>query len=559
MLSEGDGDGRVVRIPDTLQALIAARIDNLPAPEKALLQRASVIGRIFWEGAVGYLWPEFDGLDKQLEDLEMRELIVREARTTITGERAFRFKHVMIREVAYAGLPKSSRAAYHERFASWLRERAGEELLEIRAYHLDQAAQLLAELDGAPPRELAAEAAAALYGAGKRALGREANEAARKLLLRAVELEPTLSRRHTAAVAARRLADYPALASEMEEVLRLAREEGDRALEGRALSALSEAALVREADLERARELAEQALSLLTPDDAAARFEALMVRGQIGWWVGDLGDDKRFVKEALEVAREAGRKDLEARAAQQLASIYVARLEIEQAEPLVKRACELAEESGNIAARASALGSRGRLDSLRGDLDSAEEAFEQARALFEEVGSAWSLGRILLGLAWTLWQKGQLERAERTFRDSIRVLKPLEDRATLCESQRSLAQLLVHLGRVEEAERLALEARRTVGPQDQTSRATTRMALGVVRAAQGKDADAEALLRDALEIISATDFRYTRLEVVRALAGLLRSRGREREAAALDAELAEFPEVVWGEPQAAAEPATSVA
>jgi class 3 adenylate cyclase/tetratricopeptide (TPR) repeat protein len=559
MLAEGDGDGRVVRIPDTLQALIAARIDNLPYAEKALVQRAAVIGRVFWDGALASLAPELDDLEDALESLEMREFVVRESRSTISGERAYRFKHVLIRDVAYAGLPKSARAHHHERFADWLRERGAEELLEIRAYHLDQATQLLAELDGAPPRELAAEAAAVLTAAGKRALGREANEAGRKLLLRAVELEPTLERRYSAAVAARRLADYPALASEMEEVLRQAREAGDGPREGRALYALAEAALVRDADVDRARELAEAALEAVPADDAPARFETLMVRGQVGAWTGELGDQQSFVQEALEVARAAGRKDMEARAALELAGVYVARLELDEAEPLVRRACELADQSGSIGARATALMTRARLASIRGDLDVAEESFEQARALFEEAGSAWSLGRTLLGLGWARWQKGELDRAERTFRDSIRILKPLEDRATLCESQRSLAQLLVQLGRLEEAERLALEARRTVGPQDHTSRATTRMALASVRVAQGKDAEAEDLLREALEIISATDFRYTKLEIMRALGALLRARGRLDEAAAFDAELAQLDGVVWGEPPRVPDPAATPA
>src|SRR5204863_440803 len=83
-----------------------------------------------------------------------------------------------IRDVAYSGLTKSARAELHARFAEWLRERAGEELLEIRAYHLDQAASLLEELDGAAPRELASGAAEALEAAGRRALARESHAAA---------------------------------------------------------------------------------------------------------------------------------------------------------------------------------------------------------------------------------------------------------------------------------------------------------------------------------------------------------------------------------------------
>ena len=138
-----------------LQALIAARIDRLPPEEKTVLQRASVIGRTFWGGAIKELATEVEELDSVLDTLLLREFLVPEVRSSISGETAYRFKHVLIREVAYSGLSKSARADLHERFAHWLRERAGEELLEIRAYHLDQAAALISELDGGPPPELA--------------------------------------------------------------------------------------------------------------------------------------------------------------------------------------------------------------------------------------------------------------------------------------------------------------------------------------------------------------------------------------------------------------------
>ncbi|HUH22411.1 MAG TPA: AAA family ATPase, partial [Gaiellaceae bacterium] len=141
MLAE-EGSGGIGRIPDTLQALIAARIDRLAPDAKALLQRAAVIGRIFWEGALERLSPELESLEETLEDLRLREFVLDEERSSIRGERAYKFKHVLIREVAYGGLSKSARAEHHRRFAEWLKERAGEELLEIRAFHLDRATAL---------------------------------------------------------------------------------------------------------------------------------------------------------------------------------------------------------------------------------------------------------------------------------------------------------------------------------------------------------------------------------------------------------------------------------
>jgi class 3 adenylate cyclase/tetratricopeptide (TPR) repeat protein len=549
MLAEG-GDGRL-GIPDTLQAIIAARIDRLPDAEKRLLQRAAVVGRTFWEGALTALSPDPDPVGELLEELLRRELVQREARSTISGERAYRFKHVLIREVAYAGLPKSARATYHHRFADWLHERVGEELLEIRAYHLDQTAALIAELDGAPPLELAQEAAAALEKAGKRALAREANEAARRLLLRSVEVEPTLRRRHHAAVAAWRLGDYPALSNEAEQVLAEARVAADRSIEGRALNALADVALTRDADIDHGRELAEAALGVLPEDDVAGRFDALMIRGWIGWITGDLVDAKRVAKEALALARGGGRKDLESQAAQQLAEIYIARLEVGEAEPIVERAAALAEESGSLEARGRALASRGKLLTLRGEFDEADQALADAQALFEEAGAPMVLARTLNARAWLDWRRGHLDRAEKRFRESIRILKPLEDRGTLCESQRSLAQLLVQRGKLEEAERVAHEARKTVGPQDQSSRATTRMVLGLVRAAQGRDEEAEKLLREALAIAADSGFNYVRYEVLRALAGFLRERGRDGEAEPLEEEAAEWSPLIWGQPELA--------
>ena len=140
MLAERPRSG-TERIPDTLQALIAARIDRLPVAQRVLLQRAAVMGRIFMSGALAHLSPEIENAGDALDELLLRDLLVHEQRATISGEDAFKFKHVLIREVAYGGLAKSARADLHRGFAGWLGERAGDELVEIRAFHLDQAAR----------------------------------------------------------------------------------------------------------------------------------------------------------------------------------------------------------------------------------------------------------------------------------------------------------------------------------------------------------------------------------------------------------------------------------
>jgi tetratricopeptide (TPR) repeat protein len=527
----GDGVAAARRIPDTLQALIAARIDRLPQEGKTLLQRASVIGRVFWPGAVAELAPELDELRPLLHDLVLREFLLEEPRSTISGERAYRFKHVLIREVAYAGLSKSSRAGHHERFAGWLKAHAGDELLEIRAYHLEQACSLFKELDGVCPPRLAEETAAALEQAGKRALAREAFVTARKLALRAVELCPTLKRRYLAARAAWRLGDLPAVAAEMEEVRAAARDAGDRRIEGLALTALGEDALSRLADVERARELIEEALVLLEAEgDAVALFEALHARAVVSNWLGDHDEELRVAEQALTLATATGHKELETIAAEHLARCYLIMLHVDRAAAVLDRAKALAEESGSIRARAGLLSGLGWLHHLRGDLDEAEAAHEEARALMLEVGSNQGLGHQLKSLGRLAAHRGDLPRAERLLRESIRLLQSVSDRGYLCESQRALADVLTRQGRLDEAERLALQARETVGPGDKFSLTTTTMALGNVRAAQGRDDEAEELLRTALAS-AEKDSKFALLEPLEALASFLRERDREDEAA----------------------------
>ncbi|HYZ18520.1 MAG TPA: AAA family ATPase, partial [Gaiellaceae bacterium] len=453
MVEESGEALAVARIPDTLQAMIAARIDRLPPASKTVLQRTSVIGRSFWAGAVHHLVGDLEGVEEALEDLMLRDFIVGEARSSISGETPYRFRHVLIRDVAYASLSKSARAELHAQFAAWLGERVGEEMLEIRAHHLDHAASLLAELDGSPPAELAQEAAATLQEAGRRALAREANQAARHLLLRAVELEPTLARRYLAAKAAWRLDDLPAVSREMGAVREEAVRIGDRSLEGRALTALADMKLMREADPTRARELADEALKALDGDDAVGRFDALRVAWNAAYWVGHLTKADHYLTEELAAARAAGRKDLESLAILTRADTHRVKLELDEAEALLEEARDLAEESGAVASRGRVFMTWSRIYLFRGELEQAEEAAQEAERLFNEAGAVWAAARALNDGAWAAWWQGDLAKGEKRFRESIRLLKPLGDRAALCESQRGLAELLIERGRIEEAER----------------------------------------------------------------------------------------------------------
>jgi class 3 adenylate cyclase/tetratricopeptide (TPR) repeat protein len=542
MISEANADanGSVLeRIPDTLQALIAARIDHLPPGEKSVLQRAAVIGRTFWAGAVGHLGGDGDGeLEPLLDDLLLREFVLTEPRSSISGEDAYRFKHVLIREVAYGGLSKTARARHHRRFAEWLGERAREEMLEVRAYHLDQASALLAELDGAPPAELAEEAADALERAGKRALAREANATARRLLHRSVELEPTLERRYQAARAAWRMSEFPVVSNEMEDVLLGARQVGDKALEARALTALAHVTLQREGDVGRAEQLAEKALEVSEDDES--RLDAVALLESAAWWRGRLREAEAYAEEELEIARRLERQDLEADALLDLAGIYVSRREGERAEPVIAQALMLAEESGSLSGKGRAYKELGDLYSFRGLHEEALAEYGRARDLFAEVGAATNLARSIMTIGRLVARRGETAEAERLFRESIGILKPLEDRGTLCEVQRSLAEVLLQQGKIDAAEVYALKAVETVAPEDASSQSTTRKTLALVRAAQGRDDEAEALFREAIEILERSEYTRFLSEPLKAIIQFFEERGRVEDAVAFEERLAEL-------------------
>ena len=136
----GDGD---VTVPPTIQALLAARLDQLDPSERGVLERGSVEGRVFHRGAVQALAPEELQTVARLTSLVRKEL-VRPDKAQFAGEDAFRFRHLLIRDAAYDALPKATRAELHERFAAWLAGHGGDliELDEILGYHLEQASRV---------------------------------------------------------------------------------------------------------------------------------------------------------------------------------------------------------------------------------------------------------------------------------------------------------------------------------------------------------------------------------------------------------------------------------
>ncbi len=120
-------------VPPTIHALVAARLDRLGAPERDVLERASIEGKVFHLGAVRELADNGAASSAAADVMTLvRKELIRPDRATFGGEDAFRFRHILIRDAAYRGLPKETRAELHERFAGWLERKTGERAARVR-------------------------------------------------------------------------------------------------------------------------------------------------------------------------------------------------------------------------------------------------------------------------------------------------------------------------------------------------------------------------------------------------------------------------------------------
>jgi len=180
-------------LPETVQGIIAARLDALGEQEKSLLQDAAVLGKLGWLGALAALsGSEPRELERWLHNLERKEFLRRERRSAVAGERQYAFRHVLVRDVAYGQLPRAARAERHRRAARWLEELApdrAEDRAELLAHHW-LAALEYATATGQDTAELAVRARLALREAGDHALAVNAFAAAARWYTAALELWP---------------------------------------------------------------------------------------------------------------------------------------------------------------------------------------------------------------------------------------------------------------------------------------------------------------------------------------------------------------------------------
>jgi tetratricopeptide (TPR) repeat protein len=274
--------GVEVAFPESLQALIAARLDTLSPDRKSLLQDAAVIGKVFWSGAVAVMGErDRSEVERALHELVRKELVRPVRQSSMEGEAEFGFGHVLVRDVAYGQVPRAQRAAKHAKAAAWLEGKAGErveDVAEVLAYHTGEAISLAgAAGEVALAAELAPAARRYTLLAGERALGLDTAKAL-LLLERALQLTPdsdpafpTILARW--ADAAQQAGDFPGAAEALGRAESAFRGRGD--VEGAADALASRAVVFHYLGDGRALTDAQEAVALLEQVPGQALVTAL--------------------------------------------------------------------------------------------------------------------------------------------------------------------------------------------------------------------------------------------------------------------------------------------
>lgn len=494
--------GGAVEVPPTIQAVLQARLDRLSEPERVVIERGAVEGKVFHLGSVTALAPEQQrgGVPGQLFSLVRKEL-VRPDRTQIPGDDAFRFRHLLIRDTAYEALPKATRAELHERFAHWLVDH-GElvELDEIVGYHLEQAARYLREFDPDDERaaRIAADAAARLGRVGRAAFQREDFPTSAALLSRAVELLPegTERRRLIPLLAlARSETGATDLTTLLEELGR--GDDRDRAVlvACRMLTDLAPGPLEEDiAAVQAARDTlaaAGDALGVILCDEA------------MGWrYWGDCraADAHRVFLQAREVALDAGSVVLQRTLIDWIVvSAVMGGMHLNTILRLIDDLSAEAVEAGPlVAATLRAVRARMAFISDTGDAATVRAAADEELALLEQTGSFHAGGFSRNFLAVVLPRLlGDAAAAERGAREWAEELERLGGQFFLANALATWAIALCDLGDAASALQAVDRARSIVVAGDIADEIGLDCAEAYARALRGEHEAAAALIERA--------------------------------------------------------------
>jgi class 3 adenylate cyclase/tetratricopeptide (TPR) repeat protein len=543
--------GTELDVPPTILALLAARLDRLAQPERAVLEPAAVAGLTFPRAAVTELVADGDRehVPERLSSVERRRFI--RSHAAVMGDpNSFQFEHILVRDAVYRRLLKRTRAQMHERFVAWadrVNGDRGAEYAEITAYHLEQAHAYLAELGPLDDhgRELGRRAGERLAGAGQRAFARGDMHAAAGLLRRAVGLMPELD--------ADRLALLPDLGEALMDLGEFA--EADRVLAGAvaAAQATGDHRLAAEAQLGRllvqlygeegewggrALREAERAVRIFElVGDQVGLAKAWRIIGSVHATALEYGPATAAVERAVACARLAGDTRQERRnlGALTMACVF-GPMPVPEA---IERCREIeAASGGDHRTEGLALCAAAQLEAMRGSFDEARALYVRARAVLTDVGGSMLGASTALDSSTVEMLAGDHAAAERDLRRDAELLEAMGERYLLSTMEGVRAQALIALGRHGDAADACARAEAAAAEDDVESQVLVRSVRAELHLHEGRfaeaataAAEADALLRGAEAPNIVADLAVVRARIA-AAGGDRETAGRELARAA---------------------------
>ena len=544
------GDLSEVKVPPTVQALIAARLDRLAPVERAVLERAAIIGKVFAASSIRSLAGEqLSGkVDDGIKAL-LRKDLIRPDRGDLGEEDSYRFRHLLVRDAVYDAMPKELRAELHEGFADWLEREAGSagELDEFVGYHLEQSYRYREELgpvDGAG-QSIAARAGGHLLTAGERALGRGDVVAAERLLGRAMALLPADDPRALSAMPSLGQALY--YGGQLERTLEFLDEAAARAADAGADTIGARVAIHRAlvrthlgpefAIRPALKEIEDHMATLEAAGDDLGLAEGWSQVGVFRFWLGDGAGSLEAIERARSHAERAGSERLLRLASNESLGPFVwgpvpSDEVVERASGLIAEMEARGSESYELSlALAVAY-------SMRGETDLADARFDRARARALELGE-----RLLVAAAHPQLEAGLMlgrhAETERLAKEGIEQLREMGEQGYLATSLIYLADAIVSQDRPDEAEATLKEAEGHVSEDDTMTVTGLRRVRAEILRRQGRLDEAERHAREAIALGEPTDYLEEKGDSHRVLGEILvakdeRDEGLEHLRAALD-------------------------
>jgi class 3 adenylate cyclase/predicted ATPase len=535
-----------LEVPPSIEALMSARLAQLPAGDRATLERGSVIGTQFGAAELTRLSEESERatLRPALMAMVRRDLLRPDTEAQLplgADDEAFRFRHQLIHDGAYAGMSKAERARLHERYAAMLEELPPEQLGlldEVVGYHLEQAHLLWESLGGQPATlDVALRAATHLGAAGARARERWDSPAAANLLSRATQILPPGT--------PPRIALLPQLAEALLEMGRFDEAEAalneaiDTTEDGSQPVSRASAMLTRTwlavtkgasaadqvADIETALAIAEAS------GDLALLAKVRLTRANRALWVGRHAEATREAELALDAAQRAGDLDNEAEARLRLVEATVcATSAASSIDRILAENLAFAQEHSLRGMEMAVFEFQAVEAAGRGLASEARRLMAECLAIVDDLGSLMMKAGVLARQGWVEFLVGDAAGRERVLRQGYDQLRAMGERGVLSTMAAELADALIDLDRIDEAEAVCAVAEEAGAEDDMDSQVRVRLVRGRLAEASGRSEEALASVAEALALADTGEFYDLRARSRLVYAQLLLDAGRLEEA-----------------------------